>query len=734
MTILDVRIVLLLSAVIPLVLGALMVIYRYSRRTYPGFGLWVLANFTIGLGYILLGLRGRIPDFFPIILGNALALYSSVLIYDGVQLFFGRGAFDLFNSAIFGLYIILQLYLTYFTPNINARILLASSAAFVFQLRIAASFLRDAPPELRRISQTIGIIFILSSLVSAFRAMYVLTLSLPVDYLSDKTLAALSFASVCSITIWTFYFFFLNSARLEFDLEGVQQDLLKIANADRHKVTQLALLEETSRSLSESLDEKEIMERAIAAVVSQFGYAEAAISLLVEGDILEVAAIGGTEDIGFKSGYRQKIGEGIIGHTAKQKLTYISNDIEHDSHFFSIGRRSGSAVGVPMLNEGQLLGALYVESTTRNAFNQGDVQTLQTLVRQSVAAIQKARLYARVQAQLQIITTLHAVSQTILSSLELQEIFQSIVQSLKDKFNYTYVSIYLIDDQVLRLGAQAGYPQDLIYFEIPLTTGITGRAIRTKQTQFIRDVSKDPDFLRAAYDIESEICVPLIKEGNVLGILNVEAIRGHPLTEDDVAILTALTGPVAIAVENARLHTEVKSLALTDGLTNLYNRRAFDRILESEVARALRYDSPLTLIMIDVDSFKELNDQRGHPAGDERLKAVADLLKSCIRSPDVAARYGGDEFALILPNTLKSNAVVLAERLRANAETSTLDRFDHGIPIPACTFSIGVATFPEDGRTAGELLLAADQAELAAKKLGKNRVCLADNGLSPSAI
>jgi diguanylate cyclase (GGDEF)-like protein len=512
------------------------------------------------------------------------------------------------------------------------------------------------------------------------------------------------------------------NARLEFDLQEAQQNLLSMAEADRHKLIQLGLLDETSRSLAESLDEVEIMQRTVNAVVKRFGYAEAAFSLLVEGDCLEIAAIDGTEDIGYRPGFRQKMGEGIIGHTAAERQVYISGEIENDPYYFSIGKRSGSAVCVPMLNEDQLLGVLYVESTTRHAFTQDDIRTLVTLVSHAVTAIQKARLYARAQAQLRAISALQSVSQTILSSLELKQIFQSVVQLLKDTFNYTYVSIYTVHDQVLRLGGQAGYPEELVIYEIPVTAGITGRCVQTKQVQFIRDVSADPTFLRASYDIESEICAPILNAGHILGVINVEAAPGHPLTDDDVALLTALSAPVAIAIENAHLHAEVKKLALTDGLTNLFNRRAFDDMLANELDRAARYNYPLALIIIDMDSFKQFNDRWGHPAGDERLKEVAALLRSGLRSPDFVARYGGEEFGLILPFTSKTTAGVLAERLRAAAETSAPDQPAHQAEIPGYTFSMGIATFPEDGRTAAELLRSADHAELTAKKLGKNRV------------
>jgi diguanylate cyclase (GGDEF)-like protein len=722
----DIRAVVLLSAIMPFILGMLMFLYTRLRKTYRGFGFWLLANFSFGLGYILLGLRNRIPDFFPIILGNALSLYGLVLIYDGIQLFFDYQAFDLGNHFIFGLYILIQLYLTYINPNVNARIVLISIVIGLIELRAGDALFRSTPHKLRKTCQTIAIIFFASALVSILRAGYAWSRSQPINILTDGTLSAYSFASICSITVWNFYFFFLNSARLELDLEQVQQDLSRIADADHHKVSQLALLEEASRHLAESLNETEIMQRAVEAVVNQFGYAEAAISLLVDADQLEVAAISGMEDIGYRPGFRQKIGDGIIGRTAETSRAYISRSVEDDPYYFSIGRRSGSAIGIPMMDERELLGVLYVESTTRDAFDQDDIQPLDTLMRHTVTAIQKARLYARAQAQLRAITTLQSASQTILSSLELQQIFQSVVQLLKDTFNYTYVSIYIMDGKMLRLGAQVGYPPDLIYYEISVTAGIAGRAVLTKQTQYLPNVSSDPDFLRAAYEIESEICVPLLKDDNVLGVLNVEAAPGHLLTENDLGLLNALAGTVAIAIDNAHLHAEVQKLAVTDGLTDLLNRRGFDQVLENEMARAARYDYPLALIVVDMDSFKELNDQRGHPAGDERLKAVAKLLRSSVRSPDAVARHGGEEFALILPYATKSSALALAERLRAAAETSAPDSLDHRSWIPGYTFSIGIAVFPEDASSVSELLLAADQAELTAKKLGKNRVCLAD--------
>lgn len=493
-----------------------------------------------------------------------------------------------------------------------------------------------------------------------------------------------------------------------------------------HRVVQLSLLAEVSRQMTESLDEKEIYERTVQSIVNIFGYDEAAISLLI-GNELEVIAVGGTVDMGFSPGFRQNVGQGIMGYVAETRQYYFTSDIARDPHYYHPASMGiGSALGTPILYEGQLLGVIYIQSAPPNPIFPEDIGTMQTLASHLAIAIQRARLYADARDRLTSMTTLQSVTETVTSSLELDNIFKAVVHLLKETYNYTYVSIYLLEDSTLRLGAQAGYPEELIIHEIHVNMGITGKTIRTKQVQFVRNVRSDPTFLIASYEVESEICVPLLKNDNVLGVLNIESALSRPLTEKDVELLTAFASPVAMAIDNARLHARVTSFALTDGMTGLLNRRAFDQFLETELARAERYGHTLSLIIIDMDSFKEYNDTYGHPAGDERIKAIASILLENARAPDAAARYGGEEFAIILPHTPKEGAMALAERLRESAEEQAPAEPVNHAYIPGYTISLGVASFPEDGTTSSNILRAADNAEMNAKRLGKNRVCAAE--------
>ncbi len=499
----------------------------------------------------------------------------------------------------------------------------------------------------------------------------------------------------------------------------------KLLEAVSRRATQLSLIQEVSRQMTESLDEGEICERTVQAIVKLFGYDEAAISLFI-GNELELVAVGGTVDLGFSPGFRQNVGQGIMGYVAETQQSYFSSDIARDPYYYhptSMG--SGSALATPILYEGQLLGVAYVQSAPPNPIFIEDLPIMQTLSSHLAIVLQKARLYADVQSHLTSMTILQSVTETVNSSLELDNIFKIVVRLLKETYGYTYVSIYLLEGPILRFGAQVGYPEELVIHEIPIHSGVAGRTVCTRQTQFIPNVRNDPDFLMASYEVESEICVPLSKNDSVLGVLNVEAASDCPLSEKDVSLLISIASPVAMAIDNARLHAKVTSLALTDGMTGLFNRRAFDQFLETELGRAERYKHVLSLVIIDMDSFKEYNDTYGHPAGDERLKAIANILRENMRDPDVAARYGGEEFAVILPHTDKEGAISLAERLRKSAEEQAHDEHATQSYIPGYTISLGVATFPNDGTTVCALLKAADNAELAAKRLGKNRVCTA---------
>jgi diguanylate cyclase (GGDEF)-like protein len=239
----------------------------------------------------------------------------------------------------------------------------------------------------------------------------------------------------------------------------------------------------------------------------------------------------------------------------------------------------------------------------------------------------------------------------------------------------------------------------------------------------IEDAASDPrlNYLEGMDSMRSCICVPLIAHSTTVGLLTVGSAQVALYQGKDAALVQSFAGHVALALDNARLYREMRHSAHTDGLTGLYNRRYLHQELERELARSRRYGHPLSLIICDLDNFKMYNDRYGHLAGDDLLRELGDLMKSYIRKSDTAFRYGGEEFAVILPHTDQQSAIILSERLR-EAINSRNFLIREKLQIGHITISIGVASCPEDAIDVDNLINTADMALYEAKKT-KNRVC-----------
>ena len=187
--------------------------------------------------------------------------------------------------------------------------------------------------------------------------------------------------------------------------------------------------------------------------------------------------------------------------------------------------------------------------------------------------------------------------------------------------------------------------------------------------------------------------------------------------QEELELLQLLAAQAGVAIENARLLARMEYMANTDGLTGLRNRRAFDAALNDEINRAERYGYPLSLMVMDIDDFKQFNDRFGHSKGDEHLIQISNLTRETVREPDLVARIGGEEFSVILPHTSREGAVELAERVRSNVEAAFKDKFEVGR-----TVSIGVAEYPRDGGNPADLFDAADLVMFRIKRSGKNQV------------
>ena len=208
---------------------------------------------------------------------------------------------------------------------------------------------------------------------------------------------------------------------------------------------------------------------------------------------------------------------------------------------------------------------------------------------------------------------------------------------------------------------------------------------------------------------------PLQWEGKKMGNLQVQGLA----LEDQEKVMI-LGHQFALALRRVKLYQEIEKLAITDSLTGLHTRRYFLKRLEEEMARSRLRKLKLSILMIDVDHFKNINDEHGHLTGDQVLCEMGKIIGQNIREIDIAGRYGGEEFAVVLPDTNQEGVEFAAQRIRTAVEKATILVFDASLKT---TLSIGMATFPQDGKTESELVDRADWALYRAKKMGRNRVC-----------
>jgi len=248
--------------------------------------------------------------------------------------------------------------------------------------------------------------------------------------------------------------------------------------------------------------------------------------------------------------------------------------------------------------------------------------------------------------------------------------------------------------------------------------GIAGWVAERGEPLIVHDASADPRFFDGVdkmsdFVTRNIVCVPVQTKDKILGSIEVINKNSGSFNPDDMLILTALANQVAMAIENARLYEE----SIADGLTGLYHHKFFELRLEEELKRSKRYKYGLSLMMIDIDDFKKVNDEHGHLMGDKVLKEMASILKKATRLEDIVARYGGDEFAIIMPHTPKENLRAVGERIRGKTGEMDLS----GIRV---TISIGIGHY--DGRDTEinhrELIRRADEALYLVKKGGRNRV------------
>lgn len=313
------------------------------------------------------------------------------------------------------------------------------------------------------------------------------------------------------------------------------------------------------------------------------------------------------------------------------------------------------------------------------------------------------------------LSALYETGRAINSSLNIKEIMNLVLNIIFLDVRPDVAAIFLFDEKkkVLRLQSHRGFEVDPGDWELEVGRSIVGKAAE-RSAPIIVSTAHRRWHLEKVPNLESTAAVPVKVGDKLLGVLLVGKYLPHAFSFENVRFLEALAGQAAISIQNAKLYWQTKEWASLDGLTGIYNYRYFSERLDVEWNRAVRYEKPLSLVMVDIDLFKSVNDTYGHLSGDKILRDFAGLLKKHTRETDVVARYGGEEFVIILSETHYNDAYTVAEKLRQVTEETPFKVEEMEEPIKL-TISLGIANYPTTAFSKGDLIYQADQALYQAK-------------------
>jgi diguanylate cyclase (GGDEF)-like protein len=487
----------------------------------------------------------------------------------------------------------------------------------------------------------------------------------------------------------------------------------------------IAILYDASQAVISTFDLDEVLAQIISILRDYFHLHKVAVVLLdAETGLLRVRSHTGwnreSEDA------RIAMGRGLIGTAAKLKRPIYAPNVANDPRYIMTMPNTKSELAVPLIVRDEVVGVLDCQSDQEDFFDAGTIDLLTLFSTQASIALQNARLYSNEQRKAKQLEAINAIARQTTAVLDIGELLRKSCHVILQSFAVDHVAMLMLEEGMLVLRAHEGRltPRRQIGNEVPLE-GLCARAISSAKPVKENDLTRVKEYVIGFEEARSEMCLPLISLGETLGVLALESAQTNAFAAADEQPLESVADICAAAIQNARYFEKVRQLAYIDGLTGMFNRRYFELRIAEEIERVQRYDTELSVIMIDIDNFKKLNDEFGHLLGDETLRQVATIFSQNLRKVDIACRYGGEEFVILAPQTSGSHAHGVAEKLRRVVETWSFP----GVPRPV-TISAGVSSFPANGRSRDELVKAADDALYRAKQDGRNRVQMAGTGVA----
>jgi diguanylate cyclase (GGDEF)-like protein len=387
-----------------------------------------------------------------------------------------------------------------------------------------------------------------------------------------------------------------------------------------------------------------------------------------------------------------------------------NSDSREPDHQRSAGVKA--SLVLPLVSQENKIGLIEaLDTRSARAFNQREITLGMLLANNAAVAIEKTRLFQEVRQRSAELEAIRKASLSLTASLDLKEVLDTILENTLDLLSGVQdAHIFLYSEGRLSFGAALWADgRKGQTWSNPRPEGLTYTVARTGEVIIVDDMQHHELYKGVPASWQGSIVgLPLKFGERVVGVMTVAQPQRAAFSQANLRVLRLLGDQAAIAIENARLHNLVARQARTDVLTDLPNRRALDERLEEEIQRASRYRHSLSLLMIDLNNFKKVNDTFGHPVGDRVLVKVSQCLRQAVREVDFISRYGGDEFVIVLPETDEITSRKLAQRLAQSISECPLD-LPEGPPV-GIALGFGIAVFPSDGLNGEDLIAAADRA------------------------
>ncbi len=434
---------------------------------------------------------------------------------------------------------------------------------------------------------------------------------------------------------------------------------------------------------------------------------------------------------------RFPLDDGMIAFVIRNRRPVVVADAKQETRF-RIWRCAGpnparSLVCVPMDHDNRTIGVLSAQRYGANAYTEADAKVLRAFADQSALTIHNASLFAESQRKVEQLAVLNQVARIVSSTIEISRLLDLIYGEVRRILAADSYYVALIDEekQTLSIEVMVDEGKRFERTELPIGDNLASLVVRARAPLLLRNVAEQaprfgatPSWLGNPKSSASWLGVPMATSEHLLGLLAVGSYQVEAFDESDQEILQSVATQAAIAIDNARHHAEVERRAQHDSLTDALNHGYFLVRLREEVERAEKSQTLLSLIMLDIDHFKQYNDSFGHLAGDTILREIVQVAARIVKNTDLVGRWGGEEFVIALPGCDKASARQVAERIRKMLREVKLEA-SQGRTVPVPTVSQGIATFPEDARSPFALVDLADVCLYKAKARGRDQTSVA---------